>query len=235
LTSGSERKPDPSQQPGSATDQGVRQFPRWRCPARAVPRVPRVLRQVPQQEAAASTAGPTVPVEQESPDDLIAPAEADTRIVLAGDLLEKVRAIEATAFQRLVLKLLEAMGYGGLGLMRHTGKTSDGGVEGVIEEDKLGLNRIYVQAKRYQAGNTVGSVEMRNFLGAMSGKVDRGMFLTTSTFTQAAERKLEGRGVRVVLIKGDEVVDLMIEHGVGVEPIKVATIHRINEEFFDEL
>jgi len=149
--------------------------------------------------------------------------------------LEKVRAIEATAFQRLVLKLLEAMGYGGPGLMRHTGKTVDGGVEGVIEEDKLGLNRIYVQAKRYQAGNTVGSVEMRNFLGAMSGKVDRGMFLTTSTFTQAAERKLEGRGVRVVLIKGDEVVDLMIEHGVGVEPIKVATIHRINEEFFDEL
>ena len=73
------------------------------------------------------------------------------------------------------------------------------------------------------------------FLGAMSGKVDRGVFLTTSTFTQAAERELEGRGVRVVLIKGEELVDLMVEHGVGVEPIKVATIHRINEDFFDEL
>jgi restriction system protein len=204
-------------------------------PLEQFPECPEFYDKYRSRKAAASTAGPTVPVEQESPDDLIAPAEADTRIVLAGDLLEKVRAIEATAFQRLVLKLLEAMGYGGPGLMRHTGKTVDGGVEGVIEEDKLGLNRIYVQAKRYQAGNTVGSVEMRNFLGAMSGKVDRGMFLTTSTFTQAAERKLEGRGVRVVLIKGDEVVDLMIEHGVGVEPIKVATIHRINEEFFDEL
>ena len=86
-----------------------------------------------------------------------------------------------------------------------------------------------------QAGNTLGSEELRYFLGAMSGKVDRGGFLTTSSFTQAAERELEGRGVRVVLIKGDELVDLMIEHGVGVEAIRVATIHRINEDSFDEL
>lgn len=86
------------------------------------------------------------------------------------------------------------MGYGGLGLMRHTGKTGDGGVDGVIEEDKLGLNRIYVRAKRYGAGSTVGSEEMRSFLGAMSGKVDRGVFLTTSTFTLAAVRELDGRG-----------------------------------------
>lgn len=98
--------------------------------------------------------------EDESPDDLIARAEADARVVLASELLEKVRSIEATGFERLVLKLLEAMGYGGLGLLRHTGRTGDGGVDGVIEEDKLGLNRIYVQAKRYGAGNTVGSEEM---------------------------------------------------------------------------
>lgn len=76
---------------------------------------------------------------------------------------------------------------------------------------------------------------MRNFLGAMSGKVDRGVFLTTSTFTPAAERELDGRGVRVVLINGAELVDLMIDHGVGVEPVKVATINRINEDFFEEL
>ena len=97
-----------------------------------------------------------------------------------------------------------------------------------------GLNRIYVQAKRYQAGNTVGSEEMGNFLCTMS-EVDRCVFLTTGTFTEAAEREFEGRGVRVVLIKGAELVDLMVGHGVGVEPIRVATIHRINEDFFDEL
>ena len=90
-----------------------------------------------------------------------------------------------------------------------------------------------VQGER--ARNTLGAAELRNFLGAMSRKADRGVFLTTSTFTQAAERELEGRGVRVVLIKGEKLLDLMIEHGVGVEPIKVATIHRINEDFFDEL
>lgn len=72
--------------------------------------------------------------------------------MLASELLEKVRSIEATAFERLVLKLLDAMGYGGRGPMRHTGKTGEGGVDGVIEEDKLGLNRIYVQAKRYGTG-----------------------------------------------------------------------------------
>jgi restriction system protein len=186
--------------------------------------------------ARASSVEPmTPPDEDESPDDLIARADAGARVVLASELLEKVRSIEATAFERLVLKLLEAMGYGGLGLMRHTGRTGDGGVDGVIEEDKLGLNRIDVQAKRYGAGNTVGSEEMRNFLGAMSGKVDRGVFLTTSTFTPAAERELDGRGVRVVLINGEELVDLMIDHGVGVEPVKVATINRINEDFFEEL
>jgi len=184
---------------------------------------------------AASPEPTTIPNEDESPDDLIARAEADARAVLASELLEKVRSIEATGFERLVLKLLEAMGYGGLGLLRHTGKTGDGGVDGVIEEDKLGLNRIYVQAKRYGAGNAVGAEETRNFLGAMSGKVDRGVFLTTSTFTPAAERELAGRGVRGVLINGEELVGLMIDHGVGVEPVKVATINRINEDFFEEL
>lgn len=125
---------------------------------------------------AASPGPTTIPKEDESPDDLIARAGADARAVLASELLDKVRSFEATGFERLVLKLLEAIGYGGLGLMRHTGKTGDGGVDGVIEEDKLGLNRIYVQAKRYAAGNTVGSEEMRNFLGAMSGKSTEACF-----------------------------------------------------------
>lgn len=171
----------------------------------------------------------------ESPDDLIARAEADSRGLLAAELLDKVRSVDAASFELLVLNLLSSMGYGGLGRLRHTGQTGDGGIDGVIEEDKLGLSQIYVQAKRYQAGNTVGSDDMRNFLGAMSGKVDRGVFLTTSTFTSSAARELEGRGVRVVLIDGEELVDLMIDHGVGVEPVRVATVYRINEDFFDDL
>lgn len=171
----------------------------------------------------------------ESPDDLIARAEADARAVLAAELLEKVRSIHYTDFERLVLKLLGAMGYGGLGEHLHTGQSNDKGLDGIITEDKLGLDRIYVQAKRYGDGNAVGPEQIRAFLGAMLGKGDRGVFLTASTFTKGAREAATGVPARVVLIDGEELVELMIDHGVGVEPVRVAMLHRINEDFFDAL
>ncbi len=173
--------------------------------------------------------------EDESPDDLIARAEADARSVLAAELIEKVRSIHPTAFERLVLKLLAAMGYGGLGEHLHTGQSNDKGLDGIITEDKLGLDRIYVQAKRYGDGNAVTPEQIRGFLGALMGKGDRGVFLTASSFTKGAREAATGVPARVVLIDGEELVDLMIEHGVGVEPVRVATLHRINEDFFDDL
>lgn len=173
--------------------------------------------------------------DQESPDDLIARAEASARAVLAGELLEKVRAVAPAAFEALVLKLLAAMGYGGLGQHLQTGRSGDGGIDGIITEDKLGLDRIYLQAKRYGAGNAVTSEQIRAFLGALMGKGDRGVFLTTSTFTSGARAAVTGVPARVVLIDGEELVELMIDHGVGVEPVRVATLHRINEDFFDAL
>lgn len=183
---------------------------------------------------------PMLPVdaaeEDESPDDLIARAEAGARTVLAAELLEKVRSIEATAFERLVLRLLGAMGYGGTDLEPlHTGGSGDGGIDGIITEDKLGLDRIYLQAKRYKADNTVQAGDIRNFLGALMGKGDRGVFLTASTFTSGARAAAQGVPARIVLIDGEELVDLMIDHGVGVEPVRVATLHRMNEDFFDAL
>lgn len=180
---------------------------------------------------------PTSEVDEkdESPDDLIARAEADAKAVLAAELLEKVRSIHYADFERLVLKLLGAMGYGGLGEHLHTGQTNDKGLDGIITEDKLGLDRIYVQAKRYGDGNTVGPEQIRGFLGAMLGKGDRGVFLTASTFTKGAREAATGVPARVVLIDGEELVELMIDHGVGVEPVRVATLHRINEDFFDAL
>ncbi|WP_162903923.1 restriction endonuclease [Leucobacter sp. wl10] len=183
------------------------------------------------------TTTPNVEVdeEDESPDDLIARAEADARAVLAADLLEKLRTIHPTEFERLVLKLLGAMGYGGLGGHLHTGQSNDKGLDGIITEDKLGLDRIYVQAKRYGDGNSVTPEQIRAFLGAMMGKGDRGVFLTASTFTKGAREAATGVPARVVLIDGEELVELMIDHGVGVEPVRVATLHRINEDFFDAL
>lgn len=175
-------------------------------------------------------------VEDESPDDLIARAEADARTVLAAELLDKTRALNPATFERLVLKVLSAMGYGGSGLEPlHTGKSGDGGIDGIITEDKLGLDRIYLQAKCYGANHAVSSPDIRNFLGALMGKGDRGVFLTTSTFTSSAREAVNGVPARVVLIDGEELVDLMIDHGVGVEPVRVATLHRINEDFFDAL
>ncbi|WP_083511106.1 restriction endonuclease [Microbacterium sp. XT11] len=182
-----------------------------------------------------TSAAPSAAEEDESPDDLIARAEADSRSVLAAELLDKVRTIHPSAFERLVLKLLAAMGYGGLGEHLHTGQSNDKGLDGIITEDKLGLDRIYVQAKRYGDGNPVTPEQVRGFLGAMMGKGDRGVFLTASTFTKNAREAAVGVPARIVLIDGEELVELMIDHGVGVEPIRVATLHRINEDFFDAL
>lgn len=170
-----------------------------------------------------------------SPDDLIAQAEANARLSIKAELIEKVRSIHPTSFEHLVLKLLGAMGYGGLGELAHTGQTNDKGLDGIISEDKLGLDRIYVQAKRYGDGNSVSAEQIRGFLGAMMGKGDRGVFITTSTFTRGAREAVTGVPARIVLIDGERLVDLMIDHGVGVEPVRVATIHRVDEDFFEGL
>lgn len=184
-------------------------------------------------ESAAPSSG--VGNEDESPDDLMARAERDARVVLSAELLERVRAIHPAEFERLVLKLLAAMGYGGLGEHLHTGQSNDKGLDGVITEDKLGLDRIYVQAKRYGDGNVVSPEQVRAFLGAMMGQGDRGVFITASTFTKGARQAVTGVGKRVVLIDGEELVDHMINHGVGVEPVRVTTLYRLNEDFFDAL
>jgi restriction system protein len=187
------------------------------------------------EEASTSNGAEGATSRDESPDDLIARAEADARSVLAQELLERIRSIHPTAFEHLVLRLLSAMGYGGLGEALHTGQSNDKGLDGVITEDKLGLDRIYVQAKRYGDGNAVSSEQIRAFLGAMMGKGDRGVFLTASSFTRHAREAAINVPAHVVLIDGEELVELMIDHSVGVEPIRVATLHRVNEDFFDAL
>lgn len=185
--------------------------------------------------SAGTTAGNEVADEEGSPDDLIVRAETAAREVLTAELLEKVRSIHHTDFERLVLRLLAAMGYGGLGQHLHTGQSNDKGLDGIITEDKLGLDRIYVQAKKYGEGNAVTPEQIRGFLGAMMGRGDRGVFLTASTFTSGAREAATGVPARIVLIDGQELVELMIEHGVGVEPVRVATLHRIDEDFFETL
>ena len=178
----------------------------------------------------------TIDKESESPDDLIARAEASARASLAEELLDRLRGIEPAAFEILVLRLLRAMGYGTSGDLEHSGRSGDGGVDGIITQDKLGLDRIYIQAKRYAVGNNVQAPAIRDFLGAlMQHQGDRGVFLTTSSFTQGAVEAAKHVPARIVLIDGSQLTELMIDHRVGVQEQRVATIHHIDEDFFEGL
>ncbi len=132
---------------------------------------------------------------------------------------------------------LEPSWFGGSGqAIEHSGRPGDGGIDGIITQDALGLDRIYIQAKRYAAGNAVQSPDIRNFLGALMGQQgDRGVFLTTSTFSTGAIETAKSVAARVVLIDGERLAELMIDRGVGVQAQRVATLHRIDEDFFETL
>ncbi len=136
---------------------------------------------------------------------------------LVDDLLERIRAVKAAFFERLVIQLLVAMGYGG-GLKQAAkvvGGSGDEGIDGVINEDKLGLDVIYIQAKQWT--NTVGRPEIQKFVGALHGKrAKKGVFITSSEFTKEARDYVSYLEPRVVLIDGKTMVRFMIEHNVGV-------------------
>ncbi|GGK29905.1 restriction endonuclease [Pilimelia terevasa] len=170
-----------------------------------------------------------------SPDEVVEAAVAVNRAEAAADLLTRLRAASPEFFERTVLDLLIAMGYGGAsGRARHLGKTHDGGVDGVIEQDALGLRTIYVQAKRYAEGNAVGRPELQGFVGALNGHAaDRGVFLTTSTFTaQAREYGAAMRGGMVV-VDGPQLANLMIKFSVGVQVRQTVDLIEVDDDYFD--
>lgn len=168
-------------------------------------------------DAAASATIVVAPtVQRESPDERIDHAIAELRQSVSRDLLEKIGQADPAFFERLVLELLHAMGYGRSEEdLQQVGGKGDEGIDGIISLDRLGLDRVYVQAKRYQG--SVGPELIRGFLGALQLQgASRGVFLTTGTFTkQARESAAKARGT-IVLVDGARLTDLMIEHGVGV-------------------
>ncbi len=152
---------------------------------------------------------------------------------LAADLLTRVRTCPPSFFERLVLDLLLAMGYGGSRqeAAAVVGRSGDGGIDGIINEDKLGLDVVYVQAKRWEG--QVGAPVVNAFVGALAGKhADKGVLITTSSFTTAAVEFVRAVSVRVVLIDGIRLAELMIEHGVGVTDTATYTLKRIDEDYF---
>ncbi len=152
---------------------------------------------------------------------------------LKHSLLEKVRECHPSFFEKLVVDLLLAMGYGCDDKSGQViGKSHDGGIDGIISEDKLGLNLIYIQAKRYNEGNSVGRPEIQRFIGAMQ-KAEKGVFITTSKFTREALEFANAESRKHIrLIDGDSLVELMIKHSVGLEKIKEYIVFKIDEAYF---
>lgn len=172
-----------------------------------------------------------------TPEERIAAAHAELTASLAEDLLAAVLAITPQRFERLVVDLLIAMGYGkgDPASGKAVGKSGDGGIDGIVNEDALGLDAVYVQAKRYAPGNTVGRPELQAFVGAMTGEgATKGVFFTTSAFTSGARDYVRMVQQRIVLIDGDRLARLMIEHGVGVRPQTRYTVLALDEAAFGD-
>lgn len=165
-----------------------------------------------------------------SPEDLIESGINVIEAQVKGDLLEHLKQTDPYYFQKVVLVLLQAMGYGDY---TETAKSRDGGIDGIINEDTLGLEKIYIQAKRYDS-NKVREIDIRNFIGAMSGDTRKGIFVTTSTFDEAAIRKAREAHHSIILIDGVRLAELMYQFDVGVEISKTYKIKRLDSDFFEE-
>lgn len=152
---------------------------------------------------------------------------------VAADLLARLQGHHPEFFEQAVVDLLLAMGYGGAtGTGNVTPFSNDEGIDGVIDQDVLGLNRVYIQAKRYADGNPVGRPDLHGFVGALSGKADSGVFITTSRFTDGAREYAKNVPTRIILIDGKRLTNLMIRYGVGVQVRETYTVVEIDEDFF---
>jgi restriction system protein len=178
---------------------------------------------------------PPLPLPVATPEEQMATIAGGLKQNLASELRERMQAMEPRRFELLVLDVLVAMGYGGSRAeAAEVGKGSgDGGIDGLINEDRLGLDRIYVQAKRWQ--NSVGRPEIQNFVGALAGQhAHKGIFITTSEFSAAAREYVKNLPQRVILIDGQRLAELMIEHNIGVARAYAYEVKRVDSDYFEE-
>lgn len=171
-----------------------------------------------------------IKVENASPQDLIDSGFSTIEKQVKTELLEKLKEIDPYYFEKVILILLKKMGYGDF---VETSKSGDGGIDGIINEDKLGLEKIYTQAKRYDE-NKVREKDIRNFIGAMSGDTSKGVFITTSTFDDSAIKKAREAHHSIILIDGAKLVDLMLQYNVGVQVKTYYEVKEVDNDFFEE-
>jgi restriction system protein len=170
-----------------------------------------------------------------TPEEQIESAYRALHSALASDLVERVMRNSPAFFERLIIELLVKMGYGGshTDAAKQLGRSGDGGVDGVINEDRLGLDRVYIQAKCYSADRSVGRPDVQGFLGSLVGQgASKGVFVTTSTFSGHAREFVRHLPQRIILIDGTTLAELMIEHGVGVRTNRAIELKKLDEDFF---
>ncbi|MGD9581580.1 MAG: restriction endonuclease [Vampirovibrionia bacterium] len=173
--------------------------------------------------------------EESTPDEIIEKASQNLRKILATDLLEQVKTNTPEFFEKLVVELLLKMGYGGS--RKDAGEATrlakDGGIDGIIKEDKLGLDLIYLQAKRWEG--TVGAPEIQKFAGALQGnRAKKGVFITTSSFSKEAREFVKNIDSKIILIDGEYLTELMIDHNLGVSIENTYEIKKIDSDYFEE-
>lgn len=190
----------------------------------------------PTEQAAESATMTSSTMDTQTPEERIESAHTELMSDLRSDLLDQILQQSPTFFEQLIVDLLVAMGYGGSheDAAKHLGGTGDGGVDGVINEDRLGLDRIYVQAKRYATNVNVGRPDVQSFVGSLVGHgSSKGVFVTTSSFSNPAREYVYHLSQRVILIDGIMLADLMIEHNVGIRTSRSIAIKRIDLDYFD--
>lgn len=170
-----------------------------------------------------------ITISDASPQDLIDAGFSSIDAQVKSDLLEKLKLIDPFYFEKVILILLKKMGYGDF---IGTSKTRDGGIDGIINEDKLGLDKIFIQAKRYTE-NKVYAKEITYFIGAMSRDTTKGVFVTTSSFDDSAIKKANDAQHKIILIDGKKLVDLMHQYSVGVQVKNIYEVKEIDADFFE--
>lgn len=176
-----------------------------------------------------------MPENTRTPEEVMDAAFQSIQDGLASELLQRIKACSPTFFEQLVIDMLVTMGYGGTRREagRAVGRSGDGGIDGIINEDRLGLDVIYVQAKRWEA--VVGRPEIQKFAGALQGqRAKKGIFITTSSFTKEAREYASFIDTKIILIDGEMLADLMISYKVGVNTQVVYELKKIDLDYFAE-
>ena len=206
----------------------LEQFPEYRAfKERSRPSQKRASVNSPDEQAAEETA---------TPEDNLRSAHKQVLAELKSELLQRVQNAKPDFFERLIVGLLTKIGYGGSveNAGKAIGRSGDGGVDGLIDQDVLGLDRVYVQAKRYASTNVVGPGMIRDFFGALDRqRANKGVFVTTSSFSKEALTTARELSKRIVLIDGWELADLMVRFNVGCQNEETFALQRVDEDFFE--